>query len=299
LIGTPARSLPVADPASALPTYHVHIHGGAWRDPHLTSASIEPTVAHAFSSDDGSGPITAVISINYMVSQFPTHPTLPFDAIKDNHTDPAREAVHPQHVSDVLHSLALLRSFGLTDRSCILSGHSCGACLALQALAVPPQHYGLGYLAEPPCPAAFLGLNGLYDLPDLATADGLGKSHEHLRDDYDMFLSQAFGPAKQLWPAASPARFDPGVITGRATDGRMPRLVVLDQSAEDQLVPMSQRDRLIATLRGADGLRLVQGHRLTGKHAAPWEQGDMIWDSIQDVYSLLRQDHKPSAGSGG
>jgi hypothetical protein len=29
--------------------------------------------------------------------------------------DPAREAIHPQHVSDLLHGLALLRSMGLTQ----------------------------------------------------------------------------------------------------------------------------------------------------------------------------------------
>jgi hypothetical protein len=51
------------------------------------------------------------------------NPPLPYDAIKDNHTDLAREAVHPQHVSDVLRGLALLGSLGLTDGSYILSGH--------------------------------------------------------------------------------------------------------------------------------------------------------------------------------
>ena len=191
LIGTTADSLPNADSQSVIPRYHVHIHGGAWRDPQLTATSIEPAVAHAFSATDVSAPISAVASINYTVSQFPTHPTLPYDAIKDNHSDPAREAIHPQHVSDVLHGLALLRSFGLADRSYILSGHSCGACVSFQAILQPPRHYELGYLPEAPCPAALLGLNGLYDLPELV--NGLDASHEHLRDDYEMMLSNAFG----------------------------------------------------------------------------------------------------------
>jgi hypothetical protein len=62
LIGTPANSLPEHDSDLVLPRYHVHIHGSAWRDPDLTSASIEPAVAHAFSATDQSAPIVAVAS---------------------------------------------------------------------------------------------------------------------------------------------------------------------------------------------------------------------------------------------
>ena len=102
-------------------------------------------------------------------------------------------------------------SLGLASGSYILSGHSCGACLAFQPVLQPPRHYGLGYLPEPPGPAALLGLNGLYDLPALAAADGLGASHAHPRDDYEKFLSRAFGTDKDAWPDASPASFDPAM----------------------------------------------------------------------------------------
>jgi kynurenine formamidase len=288
LIGTPANSLPNLDTPSVLPRYHVHIHGGAWRDPQLTSKSIEPTVAHAFSTTDVLDQIVAVASINYTVSQFPTHPTLAYDAIKDNHSDPAREATHPQHVSDVLHGLALLRSFGLTHQSYILSGHSCGASLLFQDILQSPRHYGLENFPDAPCPAALLGLNGLYDFPELV--NGLGASHEHLRDDYEMLLSNAFGADKGKWPAASPARFDPAEIAERVRESEAPQLVVLDQSTEDQLVPMNQRERLEATLGKVSGLRVVEGHRCTGKHAAPWEQGIMICESLQDIFRLLREE---------
>ena len=173
------------------PRYLVHVHGGAWRDPRLTSASIEPAVACAFSGERPA-PVAAIASLNYTVSPFGypappfmANPPVPYDAIKDNHADLAREAVHPQHVSDALHGLALLGSLGLTSGSYVLYGHSADACPALQSVLQRPGHYGLGYLPEPPCPAALLGLNGLYDLPALATADGLGASHAHLRDDYE------------------------------------------------------------------------------------------------------------------
>jgi kynurenine formamidase len=287
LIGTPARFLPNPDPQSPLPRYHIYIHGGAWRDPQLTSRSIEPSVACAFSATGTPSAISAIASINYSLSQYPSHPTLPYDAIKENHTDLAREAVHPQHVSDVLHGLALLRSFGLTDRSYILSGHSAGACLAFQAILQPPRHYGLDYLPEAPCPAAILGLNGLYDLPELV--DRPGAAHEHLRDEYELFLSSAFGTDKGRWPAASPACFGPAEIAERVREGRAPRIVLLDQSTEDQLVPVNQSQRLEANLSKVNGLRVVEGHRCAGKHNAPWEQGRMIWESLQDILGLLAE----------
>ena len=287
LVGTQADSLPKRHARSLSPSYQVHIHGGAWRDPQLTSASIEPTVAHAFSAIDAPTPMIAIASLNYRVSQFPTHPTVPYDAIRDNHSDPAREATHPQHLRDVLHGFALLRSFGLTDRSYILSGHSCGSCLAFQAILQPTAYYGLETIPDAPCPAAVLGLNGLYDLP--ALVHGLGVSHEQLRAEYAMLLSNAFGADENEWPAASPARFDPAEIAERVREGKAPRLVVLDQSTEDQLVPMNQKQRLEANLGKADGLRVVAGHRCTGRHAAPWEQGSMIWDSLQDIARLLQE----------
>jgi kynurenine formamidase len=289
LIGTTANSFPEPHSQLLLPRYHVHIHGGAWRDPQLTSKSIEPTVAHAFSATDAPARISGVASINYTLSQYPTHPTLPYDAIKDNHSDPAREAVHPQHVSDVLHGLALLYSFGLTDQSYILSGHSAGACLAFQATLQPPWHYGLDHLPEAPCPAAILGLNGLYDLPELV--NGLDAAHEHLRAEYEKFVSSAFGADSSRWPAASPARFDAAEIAERVREGKAPRLVVLDQSTEDQLVPMNQSQRLEANLSKVSGLRVVEGHRCTGKHDAPWEQGVMIWESLEDIFRLLQTEN--------
>ncbi|WP_432837819.1 hypothetical protein [Dactylosporangium sp. CA-092794] len=298
LIGTPVTSLPGADSPVRLPRYLVHIHGGAWRDPRLTSASIEPAVAHAYSGTELPGtqphPVSAIASLNYTVSQFDypappfmPYPPIPYDAIKDNHTDLSREAVHPQHISDVLHGLALLGSLGLASGSYVLSGHSCGACMAFQAVLASPGYYGLGYLPEPPGPAALLGLNGLYDLPALATADGLGASHAHLRDDYEQFLSRAFGANQGAWPEASPAGFDPAGIARRIREGNAPRLVVLGQSTEDQLVPMNQQDRMAASLAKVTGIRIAQVHRLTGKHAAPWEQGGMMYHSLLDTLRLL------------
>lgn len=290
LIGTPVKSLPTADSGSILPRYHVHIHGGAWRDPQLTAKSIEPTVAHAFFATDNSTPIMAVASINYTVSQFPNHPVLPYDAIKYNHLDPSREAVHPQHISDVLHGLDLLRSFVVNDQSYILSGHSCGACIAFQTIFQSPAYYGLDYLPDAPAPTALIGLNGLYDLPNLV--NGLDASHEHLHKDYEIMLSNAFGSDKDKWPESSPSRFDPATIAGRMLARKAPQLVLLDHSTEDQLVPMNQQEMFKANLNKVSELRLIEGHRCRGEHAVPWEQGLIIWQSIQDIFCLLQEENR-------
>ena len=291
LIGHAAASLPSPDPTLKAPSWHVHIHGGAWRDPNLTSASIEATVAHAFSESNPSHPITAIVSINYTLSPYPTHPNLPYDPIKNNHSDPSREAFHPAHVHDVLNGFSLLRSLGLTDGSYILSGHSAGACLAFQTMLQPPSYWRFkGDVPDPPRPAAILGLNGLYDLPQLV--EGLGASHEHLKDVYDEFLTITFGEDRGKWLLASPAEFDAKDIAERLRSGKVPDLVVLDQSTEDQLVPVNQMERLESRLKRVNGIRVVRGSRCTGSHAAPWEQGFMIWESVKDILGLLKAQEK-------
>lgn len=284
LVGVPLDGFPDTGSVPGHPRFLVHVHGGAWRDPALTATSIEPTVAHAFAGRPP-GPITAVASIDYRLSPFPTHPADPYNPDADDHSIPDREAVHPQHVQDVLCGLALLRSFGVSDGSYVLSGHSCGACIAAQATLCPPRCFGLVDLDDPPRPAALLGLNGLYDLP--ALVDDLGPNHGHLRDEYSTLLSYAFGADPSRWPAASPARLDPKEIDAHIAAGKSPRLVVLDQSADDQLVPMNQKHRLAEQLGQAAGMRVVDGRRCVGSHAAPWERGDILWQSVMDVLSLL------------
>ncbi|EEU41803.1 uncharacterized protein NECHADRAFT_53930 [Fusarium vanettenii 77-13-4] len=278
-IGETITSLPsVASPSKGT-RWLIHIHGGAWRDPFLDSSSIEAAVAHAFSSDDSDVPISAIVSVNYTLSPFPTHPTLPYDA--------SRSARHPRHIKDVLQAFALLRSLGLKDDSYLLSGHSAGACLAFQAALFGAQHWGPEFerIPSPPRPAAVLGLNGLYDIPDLVS--GLGDSHKHLQEVYEILLVQAFGEDQTAWPAASPARFDAKTLIGRVEEGRVARLVLLDQSPEDQLVPISQADKMERSLKEVQGIKVVRGRRCQSRHAAPWEEGYMIWQSVLDVLGML------------
>ena len=247
LVGQCVDSLPSLPITKIPPMWYVHIHGGAWRDPNLTAASIEATVAHAFSDPAGAIPIAGIASINYTVSPFPTHPTMPYDLRDNSNRDTAREARHPDHVRDVVNGLNLLHTLGLTDGSYVLSGHSCGACIAMQAVFVPPTHWGLTGLPEPPRPAAFIGLNGLYDLPGLVT--GLNDSHKHLKDAYESIVSQAFGSAEQDWLKASVAHISLDRLSERSQEGRLPQIIVLDQSPQDQLVPMNQHERIMQHLK--------------------------------------------------
>lgn len=286
-IGEAITTLPSISSASKGPRWLVHIHGGAWRDPFLDSSSIEAAVAHAFSSDDSDVPISAIVSINYTLSPFPMHPTLPYDPKKGDQLDASRGARHPGHIRDVLQAFTLLCSLGLEDDSCILSGHSAGACLAFQAALFDAQHWGpeFGDIPPLPRPAAVLGLNGLYDIPDLVS--GLGDSHQHLQEVYKILLVQAFGEDQTTWPAASPARFDVKTLNKRDEEERVARLVLLDQSPEDQLVPIAQADKMERHLKEAQGIKVVRGHRCQGRHAAPWEEGYMIWQSVLDVLGML------------
>lgn len=283
LVGSPATSLPAAA-SSGTPHCQVHVHGGAWRDPMTDAASIEPAVAYAFASPEAA-PVAAVASLNYTLTEFPNHPVAPYDAAADGHADPAREAVHPAHVRDVLLGLDLLRSYGLGDGSYVLTAHSCGACIAMQAVLAAPSTYGLAEVPEPPVPAAVVGINGLYDLPGLVL--GLGAAHEVNAHDYRVMLAHAFGPDDRVWAAASPARLDPARIAERVRAGRAPGLVWIAQSLDDQLVPTSQLQRLAENLRRAEGLRIEIGDHVSGRHAAPWQEGTIIRDAVQDVLRLL------------
>lgn len=53
-------------------------------------------------------------------------------------------------------------------------------------------------------------------------------------------------------------------------------------------------DWLSATLAKADGLRVIEGHWLTGTHAAAWAEGLMIYQSLLDTLQLLREDQRMS-----
>ncbi|KAF2176427.1 hypothetical protein K469DRAFT_742922 [Zopfia rhizophila CBS 207.26] len=192
---------------------------------------------------------------------------------RDRHSNPSREARHPQHLRDVLSGFALLWELASMDGSYVLTGHSAGACLSMQLVLQAPEHFGLNVQA-PPCPAGAAGLNGLYDLP--ALVHGLGDSYAHLSAEYASLQGQAFGTDESAWASAIPALFDARVIEGHVKVGKAPKLVLINQSTEDQLVPMNQAERLEARSKGVKGMTVVR-------------EGVMIWETVSDVLAMLKE----------
>lgn len=124
---------------------------------------------------------------------------------------------------------------------------------------------------RPPRPYALIRLNGLYDLVSLV--NGLGPTHDHARDDYKIFKGIALGTDQSQRQFYSPAKFDADMILRRIKDGDCPKRILLDQSTEDQLVPMNQLEQMKTRLEKVTGLKLMSGNKCVGRHAAPWEQG--------------------------
>ncbi|KAH6621436.1 Alpha/Beta hydrolase protein [Chaetomium sp. MPI-SDFR-AT-0129] len=218
-------------------TWIVYIHGGAWRDPFITSASFAPAAGyllhHAAEHAAGSGappPLAGLVSINYRLSPHPSHPAP---------GDPSRQARHPDHIADVLAALSFLGRLGIIkggaagdagdgrddgraigeklapnsepapETNWILAGHSCGATLAFQAVMHPARwDLSSSSLQEAqhttlPPPRALVGFNGLYDLAGFVSSPP--PAYAHLRDAYREFTTAAFGGDEAGWRAVCPA----------------------------------------------------------------------------------------------
>ena len=123
---------------------------------------------------------------------------------------------HPMHAEDTAAAIThLVRGKGEFDRSrVVLVGHSAGAHI-LATLATRPDLWRIPWR-----PAGYVGLEGIYDIPDLAQCWPTYP---------DWFLRKAFGDEAN-WAAASPTRLRNG-------DHR-PWLVL--HSRGDELVDLQQ-----------------------------------------------------------
>ncbi|KAK4031587.1 hypothetical protein C8A01DRAFT_21218, partial [Parachaetomium inaequale] len=160
---TPNNTATPPDPSSLphpLPgsTWIVYIHGGAWRDPRISAASFT-AAATALLLQNTTTPkhnLAGLISLNYRLSPHPSHPSP---------SDPSRQAKHPDHIADVHAALAFLHRLPILNTdNWILTGHSCGATLAFQAVMDPARWGGLPPSSVSFSPSALVGFNGLYDL---------------------------------------------------------------------------------------------------------------------------------------
>lgn len=125
---------------------------------------------------------------------------------------------HPSHAHDVADALAWLGTrsseFGFDPKRIYVVGHSAGGHIAA-TIATDPTLLALAK------PAGFVGLEGIYDIPDLA---------KRWPTYPDWFLNKAFGSDTTKWPKASPTQLDPV--------SRSPWLVV--HSMDDELVDSNQ-----------------------------------------------------------
>ena len=259
----------------------VYIHGGAWRDPLVSSTAFAATVQHILESHQSSlSKIAGFASLNYTLSPYPNHPTHaspPRDASQQ--PDPSRTGKHPDHIVDVLSGLAFLqRQIGFGS-SYILLGHSCGATLAFQALMDParwdPKHPAEINIAKP---LALISLNGIHDLPRLIKAPGT--SHANLVPVYGAFTRGAFGDDETAWIDVSPISFQDLAREWGVRDAK----VVLVQSKEDSLVPYHQLEDMMNMLKASKSANLqVTEMVASGDHNDLWKKGDRLAEIVVAV----------------
>ena len=262
-----------APAAASLPTrpgrWIIFIHGGAWRDPRVSSSAFEPAAHNLLRriAAGGDVPVAGLASLNYRLSAYPNRPS-----------DPSREAVHPGHVADVLAALVFLQGVGGATDGYILSGHSCGATLAFQA-SMAPSRWAEG-LPTPLAPAVLVGLNGLYDLEGFVANPPA--SHADLAEGYEEFTRGAFGPDRAVWRAACPA-----TAQGWVPEWKRGRKVVLVQSREDTLVPYEQLDSMRGYLVAAHAPFAVEELTAGGDHDEIWQKGTRLAEIYEEVLTGL------------
>ncbi|KAJ5893930.1 hypothetical protein N7495_005621 [Penicillium taxi] len=287
-----------------------YIHGGAWRDPTVTSAAFDAAES-ILTSNSPSLPISGYASISYRLSAHPNHPQ------DETSTPPEdfRSAKHPDHIRDVEAALAFLQNtYGFGARY-ILVGHSCGATLAFQAvMGAVAGHREQSFIGGamdtgagakmvstssgplPPRlsahPTAIVGVAGIYDLRRLVD------THRDI-SAYREFVEGAFGVDQMLWDTVSPAQ----MMGSRGVEGgwKSGRLVILAHSKEDGLVDEGQMDAMRTALKGWESTkadfvsqdlpgrdRRVRELEISDKHDNHWVIGEGLARAIKYAFLELQ-----------
>ncbi|KAI5808710.1 Alpha/Beta hydrolase protein [Peziza echinospora] len=258
----PAPTNPSTTTTTPTPLWLIYIHGGAWRDPTTTLHTGHPLLTHLLTTLQPTHPTTPLHAASLAYRLSPGHHLLP----KNQET-----TAHPGHVQDIATALTYLsREHGL--KSCILIGHSAGACLAIQVLEYlyPQDHstrssIGTGSTNNSknnssnsgPDPSnididvkALILLSGIFSLPDL-----------YLQyPSYKGFIEGAFGPSpfppspssslskdnnpippNHPWATASPIN-----ITLPAE--KIKKITVI-HSTRDELLDLSQTEMMVRKWR--------------------------------------------------
>ncbi|MCJ1403595.1 hypothetical protein MMC11_006818 [Xylographa trunciseda] len=253
-------------PSSSHPFRLNYIHGGAWRDPLITSRTFQPALSYLSPKEL---PIAGVASLNYRLSPYLTHPTNP-----SSPDDVARNTRHPTHIEDVLTAISWLEKEYRIGEDYVLVGHSCGATLAFQVV-MGQWHSATGNttgIDDFQLPRAIVGVEGIYDQFQL------GESYKHsaFATIYQDFLRGAFGENEREWSKASPAYAD------FAHSWKTGRLAVLAWSRDDELVDELQLLMMQKNLHEEkDEMRRDVIVQLTGKHDEIWQNGVQLANTIK------------------
>lgn len=272
-------------PLVTVPSLSVHsyIHGGAWRDPCIDSASFART--QQILLENGTNAITGIVSLNYRLSPYPSHPEHP-----SSPEDASRNVKHPDHLGDVVRAISFLVSQKLDSTTgkgqqitlpemnierYILCGHSCGATLAMQFVHMVAS---AGTSRKLPLPMTVVGVEGIYDIPDLV----LKYTHPAYRE----FITGAFGSDEELWRQASPVYQNIGDCGWRGN-------VLLAHSSNDELVGTEQLEGMLESLEqqgwkkpeGQASMEKDRGQNITtmklsGMHDQVWSEGQELAEVI-------------------
>lgn len=205
-----------------------------------------------------------------------------------------RDAIHPDHINDILSALRDLQKwYGFGERY-LLCGYGCGATLALQ-VAMGRRWMPSGPMEEflskeekkedaiPPM--AILGIDGLYDIPLLElTNEALHHS----------FIQVAFGENPAESESASPACW-----TKYAESWKGGRYLMLAHSRQNKLLDWSQVEAMETCWKekqegwddGKPGIEL-EVSELHGDHAQAGRKELGMAGSIQEAVLLMTKDYE-------
>ncbi|KAL9113421.1 MAG: hypothetical protein Q9227_002462 [Pyrenula ochraceoflavens] len=303
---TPPKA-PSGSQSSSIPpdekVWVIYIHGGAYRDPTITSHtflpllhSLYPSLSPPTSSAHNLATtphIASIASLSYRLSPHPSYPQPSPPTTPPSHL---RTAKHPDHITDILLALSHLQKTYAFGNRYILIGHSVGATLAYQVGMRCSIPWELGKQGkrevEVKQPLAIVGVEGIYDVP---------KMLERHKDEeiYGQFVRGALGEDEGVWKGVSPARWGregfvrswKENVVGKG-EGGGEVLAVVVHSRGDELVEWGQVEDMEGCLkkkegedegkRGEDGIeyRFIE---VKGRHHEVWSEGRELARVVGEV----------------
>jgi len=258
---------------TANPTYWlIYVHGGAFRDPLVSSVSLLPSLPSLFANPH----IAAIASINYRLSPYPDHPTHP-----SSPDDEGRNAKWPEHIDDVRDAIDWLKeNGGMEGKEWMIAGHSVGGTMALMlSLQAREQEGDMKWGKE----GAMEGLKGVISIEGIFDFVAPRDAHLEYREIYDAFTTGAFGSEEDgCWERGN-------VLRGRrkVREGIMVVLVV--HSREDELVEWEQAEQMVQRLEEEKGKRDGVGvlMEVNGKHQEIVTEGVVIGKVVDQALRML------------